>query len=135
MQPDYRVLEVKQLRDENQPILHYVGVVRVNINGTLTQVREVLNENESFMIKERFIFVTKKLKLIHPKNEHTITVNKVYRHSLQIKILHGTGEFNSLLFYFHWHFGNLLKVLVLYSLFKSKYFVSEIKKTTFQNLH
>ena len=96
MQPDYRVLEVKQLCDENQPILHYVGVVRVNINGNLAQVREVLNENESFMTKEQFIFVTKKLKLIHPKKEHVITVKKVYRHSLQIKILRGTGEFNRL---------------------------------------
>lgn len=91
---------MKQLRDENQPVLHYVGVVRVNISGTLAQVREVLNENESFMTKERFVFVTKKLKLIHPKKEHTITVNKIHRHSLQIKILHGTGEFNRL-FYFH----------------------------------
>ena len=51
LQPDYRVLEVKQLHDENQAVLHYVGVLRVNVNGTLAQIREVLNKNKSFMTK------------------------------------------------------------------------------------
>lgn len=93
------MLDVKELRDEGQPILHYVGVVRANINGTLAQLRDVLNVNQSFTPTERFLFATKKLKLIHPKKEHTILVNKVFRHAIQIKILHGAGVFYLYLYF------------------------------------
>lgn len=83
---------MKQLRDESQSMLHYIGVADININGTLEEVRKVLITQASFAAKERFVFVTKRMKLIHPKKEHGIVVKQVYQHSVQIKILHGNGK-------------------------------------------
>lgn len=94
LQPDFRVLEVKQMRDESQSTFHYIGVAYVNINGSLEEVRKVVTTQASFVAKERFVFVTKRLKLIHPKKEHGIVVNQVYRHSIQIKILRGNDGHN-----------------------------------------
>merc|ERR1719450_621078 len=85
------MLEVKQLRDKNQSILHYMGVVNVDINGTLEEARESLITGDTcFVTNLRFLFLTKNLKLIHPKKENSLIVKNIQKKSIYLKILHGT---------------------------------------------
>lgn len=87
------MLEVKQLRDSNQSILHYMGVVQVDMNGTLTEARESLIAAEScFVTNLRFLFMTRKLRLIHPKKESSLSARVVCKKGVILKILHGTGR-------------------------------------------
>ena len=89
-------MEVKQLRDQNKSILHYMGVVNVDVNGTLEEARESLILSEScFVTNLRFLFLTKNLKLIHPMKEKEMKVKSVQKKSIFIKILHGTGEYDT----------------------------------------
>ena len=92
-QKNYQMLEVKQLRDTSKSMLHYMGVVKVDINGTLEEARESLITGDScFVAKLRFLFLTRNLKLIHPKKESSLIVKKIQMKSIYLKILHGTGE-------------------------------------------
>lgn len=74
-------------------MLQYLGVVQVDINGTLTSARDHFLTNEDcFGDKQKFLFVTKKLKVIHPKKENSILIKDVYRHCVQVKVLPDAGK-------------------------------------------
>ena len=85
---------MKQLRDQKADILHFMGVCRINVNGTLQETRDCLVTESSFIGKHRFLFITKSKKLVNPKKESSIIVRDLYQHSVKVKILHGAGKFS-----------------------------------------
>jgi len=92
---DYRILEVKKLHPTNN-LLEYIGVVRVNLKGTLQEARDrFVNKESCFVGKHRFIFINQNLKLIHPKNEESKFIKDVYQNSVLVKILGPRGKYIS----------------------------------------
>ena len=67
-----------------------MGVVEVDINGTLEEARDKLLTNPQGF-GTRFLFLTKNLKLIHPRREGETVVKTVNKKNIFVKILHGIG--------------------------------------------
>ena len=85
-----KTLEIKQLREEGIRVLHHVGEIECNINGTLEDLREEI-ANKSFLRREKLLFLTSKLEAINPRKERDVTVRRIFKKAIRIKILHGTG--------------------------------------------
>ena len=76
-----------------EPLIHRVGVLNVNLGGTLQELRRDINAGLlRFLGAKRFIFVTAKLKDIDPNRETRIITKSVYKTSVKIRVLHGIGE-------------------------------------------
>ena len=90
---NYRILEVKKQHPKNNNLFDYMGVVRVNMVGSLQEARDRFVNNEScFVGKHRFIFMNENLKYVHPKNEESLMVKNLYQNTVLIKVLQPTGK-------------------------------------------
>jgi len=90
---NYRILEVKKQHPNNNNLFDYMGVVRVNMVGSLQEARDRFVNNEScFVGKHRFIFMNENLKYVHPKNEDSLIVKNLYQNTVLIKVLQPTEE-------------------------------------------
>ena len=75
--------------------LKNLGGIRFNVNGTLTNARDqLLTPRGSYLIGgDKFVFLTRDLKLIHPKTEHIIQLTDLEEEFVRIKILPELGKF------------------------------------------
>ena len=70
-----------------------MGVVNVDINGTLEEARETLITDESCFVRDlRFLFLTKGLKMINPKVESDLILKTTQKKCIIIKVMEPAGK-------------------------------------------
>ena len=90
---EYRILEVKRLVPGNVNHYEYMGVVRVNLNGTLQEARErFVNSESCFVGNHRFLFMTRNSRMTHPQDEKDNYVRDFYAHVIFVKLLNAAGN-------------------------------------------
>ena len=84
-------MEIKQLRDDGMKVFHHVCDIEANVNGTLEELRTTIRK-QTFLNKQRILFLTSKLKGVNPNKEIDVKVKEIFRNDIRVKILHGTGN-------------------------------------------
>ena len=88
-------MQVKVIRPNPElgVLAHMAGVVKINPSGTLKQMREDINHTlPGYLGSVRYLFLTRKFKIIDPRTEKQLVVSGVYKKTVYVKVFHGAGK-------------------------------------------
>lgn len=98
-------MQVKVIRPNPELgiLAHMAGVVKVNLSGTLEELRQDINRSlPGYLGSVRYLLLSRKFEVIDPRTENQLIVSGVYKKTIYVKVFHGAGE--SLFFYFIFFF-------------------------------
>ena len=88
-------MQVKVIRPNPEMgiLAHMAGVVKVNTAGTLEELREEINRSlPGYLGSMRYLFLTRKFKIIDPRTEKQLIVSGMYKKTIYVKVFHGAGK-------------------------------------------